>query len=89
MDDTMVTTPDNPWNPYTQFDEWYAFDAMMGYNTCGILARLACTSRELSDEQNEEAIDKAQDEMTKGIYKGIFIKVNKDSFKDGKIIPVS
>jgi len=77
----MITTPDNPWNPFTQWDEWYAWDVAAGYNTCGILARLAKTSRELSDELNEEEIDKAMDTMTNGVFKGIFIKVTRDSFK--------
>ena len=81
MDDCMITTPDNPWNPFTQWDEWYAWDVAAGYNTCGILARLAKTSRELSDELNEEEIDKAMDTMTNGAFKGIFIKVTRDSFK--------
>lgn len=81
MDDAMITTPDNPWNPFTHFDEWYAFDTLKGYNTCGILGQLAKTSRELSDELNEEAIDEAMDQMTNGIFKGIFIKVDKDGNK--------
>lgn len=88
-DDAMITTMDNPWNPFTHFDEWYRYDMSMGYGTCSILARLAKTSRELPDEMNEEAIDEAMNEMTNGIFKGIFVKVGKDSYKDGKIIPIN
>ena len=84
MDDVMVTTKDNPWNPFTNFDEWYAWDVSMGYNTCGILGRLAKTSRELPDSMNEEAIDEAIEKMTNGIFKGIFIKVTKDSYSNTK-----
>ncbi len=44
----MLTTEDNPYNPFTNFDEWYAFDTQKGYNTCGYLARVSFTSSELS-----------------------------------------
>ena len=36
----MITTFDNPFDPFYQFDEWLLFDNMKGYNTCGHLARL-------------------------------------------------
>ena len=31
---SLLTTVDNPFNPHTNFDEWYAFDLRMGYDTC-------------------------------------------------------
>ena len=37
----MITTIDNPYNPFTQFDEWYAFDEGKGYCTSGYLARIS------------------------------------------------
>ena len=40
----MLTTIDNPYSPFTQFDEWLEFDTLKGYNTCGYLARVAKTS---------------------------------------------
>ena len=33
----MLSTADNPWNPFTNFNEWYAFDVVHGYNSCGVL----------------------------------------------------
>lgn len=59
----MLTTTDNPWNPDTHFKEWYAFDISHGYNTCSYLARIANTSEELTDEENEILIDNAIDEI--------------------------
>ena len=41
--DLMVTTVDNPYNPFTEFYEWLSFDIEKGYNTCGLLARLCFT----------------------------------------------
>lgn len=55
-----LTTPDNPYNPFTQFDDWYEWDMKMGYDTCGRIARFAPTSDEnLTDYENEELINEA------------------------------
>lgn len=52
----MLTTKDNPWSPFTNFNEWYAFDMSHGYNSCGKLARMAKTSSVLPDSINERLI---------------------------------
>ena len=38
--DNYITTKDNPYDPKTQFDEWYTYDLMLGYNTLSRLARM-------------------------------------------------
>lgn len=63
MEERMLTTEDNPYDPFTQFDEWYAFDTQNGYNTCSYLARIAITSDELSDTDYDQALDAAIDEI--------------------------
>ena len=37
----MLTTFDNPFDPFEQFTSWFLFDVEKGYNTCGRLARIA------------------------------------------------
>lgn len=73
MADTMLTTIDNPYDPYTHFDEWYTYDITKGYDTCGYLARIAKTSDELSEADQEVALDQAKQEIISmnilGIYK--------------------
>lgn len=61
----MLTTVDNPFNPFTEYDKWYAFDVQKGYNTCSLLAYVAKTSPELSEEDYEKAIDDAIDEIVR------------------------
>jgi len=47
----MLTTVDNPYSPFTKYDDWYAWDIQSGYDTCGLLARIAVVSPSMSDEQ--------------------------------------
>lgn len=70
----MLTTFDNPYDPFTQFQQWFLFDAEKGYNSCGILARIARTSDELSDEENEEEVSRAIDEIIKYDFRNIYTK---------------
>ena len=61
MRQTFVTTLDNPYDYFTQFDEWYAFDAFKGYDTCGLVARIAATSPSMSTSERIRAINDAVD----------------------------
>lgn len=54
--DRVLTTSDNPWNPFSHWDEWFEFDESFGYNTCGLLARYTVTSNELSEEDYDQAV---------------------------------
>lgn len=58
-DEMMLTTVDNPYDPFVDWDNWLAFDEQHGYFTCGLLARLALTSNSLTEEANELAINHA------------------------------
>lgn len=79
MKSSMLTTIDNPYDPFTQFDDWFAFDEQKGYHTCAYLARLANTSDELSDEENDAEIEKAIDSIVKLNVLGIYRKVQKEN----------
>ena len=63
MSRPMLTTTDNPFNPHTQFDEWNNWDKESGYHTLAYLARVVKTSNELSDADNELAIEQAIDSI--------------------------
>lgn len=60
-----LTTFDNPYDPFEQFDSWILFDMEKGYNTCAYLDRIAKTSNQLSDAENEKEIERAIDEIIK------------------------
>jgi len=59
----MLTTVDNPFNPYIQWDAWLAYDIRLGHGTCEYLARVVHSSDELSEADQEFDIDSAIDEI--------------------------
>ena len=78
MATAMLTTADNPFDPYEQFDQWYLYDIDNGYNSCAYLDRVAHTSDQLSDVENAEEIERAIDEIIKYDFRNIYRKVKKD-----------
>ena len=70
-----LTTFDNPYDPFEQFSEWFLFDVEKGYNTCAYLDRIAHTSDQLSEEENDREIERAIDEIIDYDYAGIYLKV--------------
>lgn len=76
MEAHMLTTIDNPYNPFTHYNEWMAWDIRMGYNTNGMLARLAKTSEALSDSENEEEAERAMNRIIELDPLGLFIKIS-------------
>lgn len=76
-EDYMLTTIDNPYDPHTQWDEWYAYDEAAGYHTSGLLARIAFTSHELSETDQNLAISDAIDDIIKDNPLGIYTKAYK------------
>lgn len=73
----MLTTVDNPWNPFTNYDEWWAFDHDKGYDTPGFLARIANVSLDLSDADFELAIEQAIEEIVKLNVNGLYRKASR------------
>lgn len=70
----FLTTTDNPYNPFTQFNQWFMFDIEKGYYSCAYLSRIARTSDELSDEENNLEIERAIDEIIKYDFMNIYTK---------------
>lgn len=71
----MLTTVDNPFNPHTQFEEWNAYDQLLGYHTTSFLARIVRTSDELSEADQHVAIEAAIDEIVEENVLGLYRKV--------------
>lgn len=74
----MLTTVDNPFDPFTQFDEWLVYDSQAGYETPSFLARIARTSNELSSADEDLAVEQAIDEIVRENVLGIYRKVSRN-----------
>lgn len=74
---SMLTTIDNPFDPFTQFDEWLQFDEEKGYYTCQFLARISRASSDMSESDYERENERAIDEIVKYNVRGIDKKITK------------
>ena len=70
-----LTTFDNPFNPFTQFVSWFLFDEEKGYHSCGYLARIAKVTDLLSEEETNQEIERAIDEIVKLDFMNRYVKV--------------
>ena len=79
MERVAITTFDNPFNPFTQFREWFMYDVLNGYNTCGYLARVSRENDLMSETEKIEENERAIDEMIKYDFRGIYKKVKENN----------
>lgn len=80
---TMLTTADNPFDPFTQWTEWKRFDEDQGYFTCAYLARIARVSDELSEADYDLAVNIAIDEICEINLSGNYKKITKEVGEGG------
>ncbi len=74
----MLTTIDNPFDPIDDFTSWRRYDEEKGHNTCGYLARIAALTDEMTQKEEDNAIEKACDEIIELNPLGIYRKVKKE-----------
>lgn len=76
-EDVMLTTLDNPYDPFTQWDEWYEFDTSHGYHTAAYVARQVVSSDEISDADQLVALNNAIDDIISENLSGNYKKVTR------------
>ena len=74
-EDCMITTFDNPYDPFTQFDHWFLFDCEKGYYSCAYLARVCFIGDGMSEDEKNEEVERAIDEIISLDFLGIYKKV--------------
>lgn len=73
----MLTTVDNPFDPFTQFDEWLQYDIAAGYGTMEYLARVAKPPEEMSEKDQDLVLEAAIEEIVEENITGLYKKVSK------------
>lgn len=73
----LLTTIDNPFDPFEQFDSWFAFDVEKGYYSCNVLARIAQFKEDMSQKEIDEENERAIDEIIKNDFTNVFKKVTR------------
>ena len=73
----MLTTFDNPYDPFEQFDQWFLFDVEKGYNSSAYLARIVRLSDEFTEQETNAEIERAIDEIIKYDFMNIYKKVKR------------
>lgn len=75
--DCMLTTFDNPFDPFEQFTSWFLFDVEKGYNSCSRLARVAQIREDMSQEEEARERERAIDEIVQNDLLNVYKKVTK------------
>ena len=71
-----LTTIDNPFDPFSQPDEWYDYDEhVLCHHTRELIARIALFSDALSDEENDAEELRAINEILAYDVTGLYRRV--------------
>lgn len=82
MSEVLISTTDNPWNPFTQYHDWHYWDtAVLGHCSEERLASIAYFSDAMTEEESDRENERAIDEMIRRDPLGIFIKVTPNDYK--------
>lgn len=77
-----LTTVDNPYNPFEDFDSWLMYDIEKGYNTNGILARMTNIKNEMTDQEQINEIERAIDRIIEIDPTDLFKKIVQEDRED-------
>ena len=79
-----ITTVDNPFDPFDDFDHWFQFDTEKGYYTSSVLARLTNLRNDMSEAEEAEEIERAIDRLIEIDPFDIYIKVTRNDDNEGR-----
>ena len=75
----MLTTKDNPFNPFEQFTSWFMFDVEKGYNSCSRLARMINISDDFTQKEIDEEVERAIDRIIELDFLDLYKKVKNEN----------
>lgn len=78
MTEYMVTTKDNPFDPFEDYDEWNRYDQDKGYNTQAYLSRMVILPEEPTQIEINDAINDAVDKIMLNDVLDVYIRVSRE-----------
>ena len=86
MAKAMLTTIDNPYDPFRNFDAWYAYDEEQARkenrpSCCRYLARMSDYSDDISDKELEDLNEIVIDDICELNLSGKFVKITEEEAK--------
>lgn len=78
----MLTTKDNPYNPFVNYDLWFAYDTIHEYNTCAYIARIIRDSSDMTEEEYEIEYNRAMNEIISRDPLGIYTRISDQDLKN-------
>ena len=79
MNNVMLTTIDNPYDPFENFTSWWMYDVNKGYNSCAYLARIIQIPEDSTQEEEDLLIEQAIDSIIKLDFMDIYKKIKKNN----------
>ena len=76
--ENMLSTIDNPFDPFEQFVQWFLFDIEKGYSTCERLASFTTNSDEMTELEENEDMERAIDLIIANDILGIYKKMTRE-----------
>ena len=73
----MLSTIDNPFNPFEDYSSWLMFDKEKGYDSAERLMRIAKVTDDMTQKEENEEIERAIDEIIKYDILNVYVKVSK------------
>ena len=73
----MLSTIDNPFNPFEDYNSWLMFDKEKGYDSAERLMRIAKLTDDMTQKEENEEIERAIDEIIKYDILNVYVKVSK------------
>ena len=78
----MLSTYDNPYNPFEQFTLWLMFDKEKGYDSCERMMRLANITEGMTQKEIDEETDRAMNLLIELDFTNTFTRVTQEDFKN-------
>ena len=78
----MLTTIDNPFDPFDDFASWFIYDSEKGYNSCRLLAAVTPFSDAYSEDEKKSIVEFAIDTIVENDFLKIYKKVSKEVEED-------